>query len=172
MSRCSGEMVNHLLAYCFIVMLLCVVVWCFFPRFGVQWVMSLTVTSLLFGWRNWFGKALFSSLEFSVIMFDVVCVEGMQFSHIRILRDPLINWNPYCCVSYLSGLGLGILLIVLLFLSFTLLLALLCNLLNSVFTIVNVNAFFSIKLYIYIYRKVQRMSDVFFFSLVRICHVW
>jgi len=27
--------------------------------FGVQWMMPITVTSFLFGWRNWFGKQYF-----------------------------------------------------------------------------------------------------------------
>ena len=64
--------------------------------FGVQWVMPLTVTSLLFRWRNWFGKHfseiwnvvpsclmwLVSQKKKKKKMFNVVSVEGMQFPHV------------------------------------------------------------------------------------------
>ena len=53
MCCCCGEIVNHLLLHCERVHQS----WCFvFRSFGVSRVLSRTVPSLLFDWRNWLGK--------------------------------------------------------------------------------------------------------------------
>ena len=62
----------------------------------------------------------------------------------RKMRDPLINWSPYFFESCFSGLGLGVLLIVLVF-NFIADLALHCNLLDSLFTNVNMKCFYLLK---------------------------
>lgn len=51
----SGETVNHLLLHCNVAYALWSEV---FKAFQVHLVMPLTVESLLFGWRNWFGRLL------------------------------------------------------------------------------------------------------------------
>ena len=44
---------DHLLVHC----KYAYVLWSeIFLMFGIQWVMSKIVTSLIFGWRNWLGK--------------------------------------------------------------------------------------------------------------------
>ena len=51
----DGEFVDHLLLHCKVSYAL----WsAFFEAFRIQWVMPRTVSSLLFAWRNWFGKHL------------------------------------------------------------------------------------------------------------------
>ena len=53
MCQCSGETVIHLLLQCDVAYILWTRV---FRMFEIQWVMALTVPTLLFCWRNWFGK--------------------------------------------------------------------------------------------------------------------
>ena len=53
MCKGSGELVDHLLLHCEVVW----EVWNFILRsFGVSWVFPTTVSELLFGWHNWWGK--------------------------------------------------------------------------------------------------------------------
>ena len=52
---CDGESVDHLLLHCKVSYALWSAV---FEAFRIQWVMPRTVSSLLFAWRNWFGKHL------------------------------------------------------------------------------------------------------------------
>ena len=53
MCKGSGESVDHLLLHCEVVR----EVWNFILRsFGVSWVFPATVSELLFGWHNWWGK--------------------------------------------------------------------------------------------------------------------
>ena len=51
----DGEFVDHLLLHCKVSYALWSAV---FEAFRIQWVMPRTVSSLLFAWRNWFGKHL------------------------------------------------------------------------------------------------------------------
>ena len=51
--RCDEETVDHLLLHCKFAHTLWSEV---FLMFGVQWVMSCIVVSLLFAWRNWLGN--------------------------------------------------------------------------------------------------------------------
>ena len=53
MCWCNGETVDHLLINCEIAHTLWSEV---FMIFGIHWVLPDKVASLLFGWRNWFGK--------------------------------------------------------------------------------------------------------------------
>ena len=73
MCCCCGEIVNHLLLHCEKVhQSLCFV----FRSFGVSRVLSRTVPSLLFYWRNWLGKHSSNIFEFSYVVPDVVYTEG------------------------------------------------------------------------------------------------
>ena len=50
---CAGETTSHLLLHCSFTYGL----WSFvFRSFGALWVLSSSVSGLLFGWRNWLGK--------------------------------------------------------------------------------------------------------------------
>uniref|UniRef100_A0A2N9FC99 Reverse transcriptase domain-containing protein n=1 Tax=Fagus sylvatica TaxID=28930 RepID=A0A2N9FC99_FAGSY len=53
MCKSADETVDHLLLHCRMARHLCNFV---FQFVGVDWVLPLTVSDLLFGWRNWFGK--------------------------------------------------------------------------------------------------------------------
>ena len=62
MCKCSGESVDHLLLHCEVVR----EVWNFLLRyFGVSWVFPATVSDLLFGWHNCWGKQ--SSLIWNLV---------------------------------------------------------------------------------------------------------
>ena len=52
---CDEETVDHLLLYCKFSHALWSAI---FEIFGIHWVMPKTISSLLFAWRNWFGKHL------------------------------------------------------------------------------------------------------------------
>ena len=68
--HCKGETVDHLLIHCE----LSHVLWSeVFLVFGIQWVMPKTVASLLFAWRNWFGKYLSNILNMVPGFEHVVC---------------------------------------------------------------------------------------------------
>ena len=51
--KSSGESVNHLLLHCRVARKVWNFILC---AFGVSWVFPKTVSELLFGWHNWWGK--------------------------------------------------------------------------------------------------------------------
>lgn len=52
---CDGETMNHLRLH----YKLSHALWsAIFEVFGIHWIMPKTISSLLFAWRNWFGKHL------------------------------------------------------------------------------------------------------------------
>ena len=68
--RCKGETVDHLLIH----YELSHVLWSkVFLVSGIQWVMTKTVASFLFAWRDWFGKYLSNILNMVPGFEHVVC---------------------------------------------------------------------------------------------------
>ena len=60
-----------------------------FEVFGIQWVMPKTVSSLLFAWRNWFGKHLstvWNMVPACIMWF--VWLERKIPAFLKTIRDP------------------------------------------------------------------------------------
>ena len=83
---CDGEFVDHLLLHCkFSHAVLNEV----FEVFGIRWVMPKIVSSLLFAWRNWFGKHLstiWNMVPECIMWF--VWLERKIPAFLKTIRDP------------------------------------------------------------------------------------
>ena len=74
---CDGEIVDHFLLHC----KLSHALWsAIFEVFRIHWVMPKTVCSLLFAWRNWFGKHL--STIWNMVGRNVI------YASLKTMRDP------------------------------------------------------------------------------------
>ena len=66
---CDGESMDHLLLHCKFAHAL----WSeIYAVSGIQWVMPKTVNSLLFVWRNWFGKHM--STTWNMVPPSLMCL--------------------------------------------------------------------------------------------------
>ena len=151
MCRCEGETVDHLLLHCSVVQKL----WNFvFASFHIHWVLPRRVVDLLFGWRNWFGKhhSHIWNLIPLCLMWTVWRERNSRtFEDVSSTPDQLLG----IFVTYLIGLGYGVLLLLLLLLNLLphdalLLFILLCC--NSALLMCTVR-FFNINLITYQKKK-------------------
>lgn len=112
MCQCSGETVNHLLFHCDVAYILWTEV---FRMFEIQWVSALIVHTLLFCWRNWFGKH--SSDAWNLVLACLMWIlwreqDSRMFDGVErslnqlqsLMMRALFDWSLTWCFTYCSSI--------------------------------------------------------------------
>ena len=114
MCCCHGESVDHLLLH----RLVTYTLWTFMRQaFGIHWVMPGSVAGLLFCWHQWLGKH--SSNIWNLIPGCLMWIVWLEkiIVPLKTLRRRWMSYRFYANVVFLSGLIVGVLMIILLSLS-------------------------------------------------------